>query len=293
MPLGTTHRDAERDGAIGPAPVDARSFFVVLLVGVLCSSAAFVWTLSRVPAETRPAAASLAESDPTPGWGQRYARPAFTSGRYEELAASAHARRRDWGRDPEAWLFGAFAHEAMADEPGLRAMKHRATAERLWAELLAITTGGDVDGDGDADLRLPIRNEAYLQGWALTGLGRPVMARERFGSFLDQTRSRGKERIGAYNLACYSALAGEHADAVRLWRVSLQTGQIGDPRWGSVDPDFDEVRRELWHSDLAYRAWRLLVDEERAGAVRSRRGPRWFQNGTEIPLPQSLRGGSY
>lgn len=284
----STHNRGPRDEPVGPESVDARSFFIVLLIGALCGAAVFVWTVSSEPVAVR--LVSSAGPDPAPGWGSRFARPAFEEGRYEALAASAAARRRDWGRDPEAWLFGALAHEAMASEPGLRAIEHRAAAERLWSELRALAADRDRDGDGIADFQRPIANSAYLEGWALAGLGRPVMAQERFGRFLEQMRPRAGQRIGAYNRACYNALAGQHAEAVRLWRVSFATGQIGDRRWGVVDPDLDPVRAELWQADLGYRVWRLRVEAERRGEGRARGGVRWIQDGVTVTLPGASNG---
>lgn len=138
---------------------------------------------------------------------------------------------------------------------------------------------------------MPIPDAAYLEGWALAGLGRPVMARERFGEFLSQKRSVPGRRIGAYNHACFSALAGDTDGAVRLFRTSMRSGQIGDARWGVVDPDFDGVREELWHTDLGYRAWRVFVEAERAGEVPHRPRARWFENGVGVPLsPERVRG---
>lgn len=247
--------DDRQGGARARVWIGPWSFAGVLLFAGICASAAFVWTIERSPG------ASVAQEpgrvrDPDPSWGNR-ARSLLVRGRYEELAEAARGRMQRAPHDGEAWQFAAFALEAMAELPGLDAMEHRANAQSVWDELLERSRprGG----------RSAFRNPDYFAGWALTGLGRPFAARERFGRFAAFFTSRVDMRSDPYNTACYLALAGDFEGANAAWTEAARRRRI-DVVWAMTDPDLDAIRE-----DLSFRVWLLYATEMSRRDERNRR----------------------
>jgi len=247
-----------------PEKLDSRSFFGVLLFGAMCAAVAFFWTVSLYEPEPR---AEGSKGPPPPRW-QTPPRTLMAQARYEELAADARALRREGSRDPEAWMYGAFAHEALAAEPGLDAVEHRAMARALWEELLEASRRAI---DNPDRLSRPY-NTLYYEGWALQRLGRPVIARERFGAFA----ARQLGRLGVlsdFNLACYLALAGDHAGALDAWHNEMVGSPSTGMKWAVTDPDLDAIRDDLWALDLRYHGWRRVVELEWAERRARARSP--------------------
>lgn len=261
------NRHARKPGGVSPG-----GLLGVVVVAAMCGVLTFAWTIERSPLKGTARRAALRRGliDPDRGWGGR-ARRLLAEGRYEALADSARNRMQAWGYDPEAWLFAAFAYEALADRPGLDGMSARMSARRVWARLLArcepwrkyADPRGIIDWESYADSGDAPQgafSSGYYAGWALLGLGRVTEARERFGRFAHQYRLRRPGRPGDdYNRACYASLAGDLADARVAW-IRACTGGAIDPVWGAVDPDL-----EILHGEAVF-DWMLQFARQRVEA---------------------------
>lgn len=230
------------------AGVEAGTFFFILLLGVLAGAAGFLWTLETTESKNiiRVGDGPLGSADPDRGFVNK-AQWLYAKGDDQAVIQAGIIRRQDWPADPNGWLLAAFAHERLADEPGLGAMQHRAAAENLWQELL------DQSRDSSANGRVP----PYYQGWALMGLGRPLPARESFGRWSDVASVRFLSS-NSYNQVCYLALAGDHEAALAAWvNTVLRSRRL--PQWTDSDPDLESLHGtfefEIW------RAWRRLIQE--------------------------------
>lgn len=231
------------------------SFAGVLVFAGLCAAVVFVWTIERSP-EASLERESRRMRDPDPSWGNR-ARSLLAQGRVEALTEAARARMQRVPSDGEAWLFAAFALEALGEGPGLEAMEHRAHALSVWEELLerSRSRGG----------RSAFRQPDYFAGWALTGLGRPFAARERFGRFADFFTSRVDMGNDPYNTACYLALAGDLEGANEAWGEAARRRRV-DVVWATADPDLDAIR-----DSLSFRVWMHYATEQSRRDERRRR----------------------
>lgn len=230
------------------AGLSVRAFAAVLCFGVLAGTGAFVWTLEVAPESERRGRPSLRAAEPDPAFGAK-ARQVYALGGFAALADAAAVRRQTLPGDPEGMLFGAFAHERMSRFPGLGALEHAAEADRLWADLL----------DWSRDPMRRFAASEYFEGWALLGLGRPVMARERWGVHLETARP-SPVGIVHYNTACYQSLAGDAEAAQTQWRRAA-LGEGLDLMWSRRDPDLELIAGtfefEVWYH------WQRLRREER------------------------------
>lgn len=235
------------------AGLEASTFTAILLVGLVVGVGGFIWTLERTPPQAfRRSVSVLGPRDPDQGFTGR-AQQMYAAGQYQALIEAGKIRRSTWPRDLTGWLLPAFAHEKLADQPGLEAFAHRASAKDLWAELL----------QNSRDQSVPVQNPLYYEGWALLGLGEPMMARERFARFAEQTGT-GMLSASQYNRACYLALAGDLDGARTTWSRAAPRQRVS-PAWAMADPDLEPL-----HGTLEFRAWHAFLPMHREDQARLR-----------------------
>lgn len=219
--------------------ISGRAFAAVAVLAAAVSGSVFVWTIDRGLPEGERRARGVDASESDPSWGGR-ARLMYERGQYRTLIQSARDRIQRAPTDGEGWLFAALALEELGDRPGLRAMEFRAQALQVWEDLYERTRRPSAGA---------LRNPEYFAGWALLGMGHPVMAREAFARHADFYAEGGPRRDTHYNRACYLALAGEGDAALEAWALAAFHGSI-EPGWAPADPDLELIRE-----DLGFNAW--------------------------------------
>ncbi|USN99497.1 MAG: hypothetical protein H6810_02135 [Phycisphaeraceae bacterium] len=233
-----------------PARITPSQVVVLVVIALFGALLVFVWSVQRSPlAGTEPAQdRDEWRRDPDLGWANA-ARRMLVDGEDRNLARSADNRMHRWGYDAEAWLFAAFAYEAMAQRPGLWAMGARSHADDVWEELLLRTEpwreyagrDGVVDWEALADSGKVPRGQfsnAYFAGWALLGLGHPLEASERFGRHLADAATQANMARIPYNRPCYLALAGDREGAIAAWLRPV-TWRGANLEWATADPDLE------------------------------------------------------
>lgn len=241
-----------------PAPrqvagIEFGPFLGILVCAMFVAAVVFAWTLNAAD----PAAFSVKSSSvlgrppPELNFSQK-ARQMYALGGNAELAHEALVYRQNWPGDLEGWLFGAFAFERLAEGPGLDAMFMKAEAGRLWDELLSKSR----------DDEYAMANGAYMEGWAYLGLGRPVLAQERFSQFA-LGGNGGAFAADSYNRACYFAMAGNADLALAAWARAAESQRGLDLDWAEADPDLEPI-----HHRLEFRVWHAWRTQRRLDFAR-------------------------
>ena len=235
--------------------LELSTFVFILLVGLLAGGGAFVWTLERAdPAAF--IARDRGRDDPDPAFGNRV-RQFYALGGYSLVAEACETRREEMPSDAEAWLYGALAHEHLAQRPGLDALEDKTRAIRLWEGLYQKSV--------DRSTRLR-GGRRYMQGWALQGLGRPMLANELFREHFENTQA-STLGLDSYNRACYLAIAGEHDAAQHAWARAARRQNL-QPGWARADPDLESLQ-----GTYAFQIWERYYTLTRRSEWRRLRPP--------------------
>ena len=213
----------------------------ILTIATIFACVAFVYIIAFAPIDTRRSPRAAARNV-IPSTQSLVGALRNQLASNQELSATRSADQLIifYPNNPNAMLNAAFAY---------RAAGSREKELIVWADLYKWSMNQDTTSPSLIPSQLA--NILYLQGWALLGLDQPDEAQACFAQVLELVKptSPSPSPILSYNLACYSALAGDTETALGHWKDSIESGYTpSTPPWWTVDPDLENLhgREEFW-----------------------------------------------